>query len=92
MSKRPFLPTSPKVGFGRAFVARWHDDLGKQVHCGHGSDSFLVNTAALLDVRGIDEPHTIGIGVGGNTCCSGRILEDPVAENRVVIRGLEDMG
>lgn len=91
-SAPPFCQHLPK----RASVERSLLDsmmiLENRSVAGHGSDSFLVTIAALLDVRGIDEPHAIGIGVGGNACCSGRILEDPVAEDRVVIRGLEDMG
>lgn len=57
----------------------------------HEAGSLLLSVTALLDVRGVDKPQAVGIGVGSDTCGSSRILEEPIAENRVVIRGLENM-
>ncbi|CEE42435.1 hypothetical protein XAC2911_470080 [Xanthomonas citri pv. citri] len=87
----PFLPASPKVGFVQVSFARWHGGLENRSVARHEAGSLLLSVTALLDVRGVDKPQAVGIGVGSNTCGSSRILEEPIAENRVVIRGLENM-
>lgn len=43
----------------------------------------------LSDVRGIDEPHAVGITISSDTCSGGGILEDTVAKDPAGVRRLE---